>query len=123
MTELNREYTNFITAKKKCVCRMQEQHENSLDRALKRTAEEEARFVRELEARAKEKLKSKRKSEFLLGSGSNSPYNDLHTPDFNQMYKQVMNENNVRLCRWRYEKLKARYELQVSEFFVIICPV
>uniref|UniRef100_A0A158QEX1 Serine/threonine-protein kinase tousled-like 2 n=1 Tax=Hymenolepis diminuta TaxID=6216 RepID=A0A158QEX1_HYMDI len=116
MVELNHEYDNFITAKKKCVCRMQEQHENSLDRALKRTNEEEARFVRELEARAKEELKSKRRIEFPLGSGSNSPYNDLHTPDLNQMYKQVMNENNVRLCKWRYEKLKARYELQMKQF-------
>ncbi|KAM7535252.1 hypothetical protein Aperf_G00000100786 [Anoplocephala perfoliata] len=109
LTELNREYTNFMNSKKKCLCRMQEQHESSFERLLKRTAEEETRFVRELEVRVKEKTKNKR-------GGNNSPYNDLHASDPNQAYKQAMNENNFKLCSWRYEKLKAQYELQMKQF-------
>ena len=60
MAELNREYTNFINAKKKLVCRMQEQHENDLDRELKRIADDEARYIRRLETETKETIKNER---------------------------------------------------------------
>ncbi|VDD82988.1 unnamed protein product [Mesocestoides corti] len=123
MAELNREYTSFISAKKKSVCRMQEQHENDLDRELKRSADEEARYARQLEMDAKEQLKSARKSRMrpksmAIGGGSGSPYNDMHAaqPELDLMYKKIQSSNNLKLCQWKYQMLCHRYGIQRKQF-------
>eukprot|EP00108_Taenia_solium_P001168 TsM_000033300 transcript=TsM_000033300 gene=TsM_000033300 len=122
MAELNREYSSFIGAKKKSLCRMQAQHVSEVDRVLKRNAEEEARYVRHLEMLGKEQLKNERKSRLRPKSmaigGSGSPYNDMHAvqPELDLLYKQIQSNNNLKLCQWKYQKLCSRYNLQVKQF-------
>ncbi|CDS43207.1 serine:threonine protein kinase TAO1 [Echinococcus multilocularis] len=122
MAELNREYSNFIGAKKKSLCRMQAQHVSEVDRLLKRDAEEEARYVRHLEMRGKEQLKNERKSRLrpnnMAVGGGNSPYNDMHAVqlELDLLYKQIQSSNNFKLYQWKYQKLRSRYKLQVEQF-------
>lgn len=122
MAELNREYSNFIGAKKKTLCRMQAQHVSEVDRLLKRDAEEEARCVRHLEMHGKEQLKNERKSRLrpknMAVDGGNSPYNDMHAVqlELDLLYKQIQSSNNFKLYQWKYQKLRSRYKLQVEQF-------
>ncbi|KAL5108707.1 Serine/threonine-protein kinase TAO3 [Taenia crassiceps] len=122
MAELNREYSGFISAKKKLLCRMQAQHVSEVDRLLKRNAEDEVRFVRQLEAFGKEQLKNERKSrqrpKSMAVGGSGSPYNDMHAvqPELDLLYKQIQSNNNLKLCQWKYRKLCSRYDLQAKQF-------
>lgn len=124
MSELSREYQAFINAKKKCVCRLQEQHESDLEHELKRRADTEIRFARQLEAEGKEQIKSARKSRARPksmafgggggGVGNSSPFNDAyHQPELDLIYKKIQAMNNLRLQQWKYSWLRKTYKLQV----------
>ncbi|VDN44527.1 unnamed protein product [Dibothriocephalus latus] len=129
--ELNREFVNFINAKKKAVGRLQEQHERDLEAAMKKAAEDEAKHLRQLEADVKAQLKMRRKSynrpKSMAGfSGSGSPYNDPHgsnQPELDQLYKRLQSDSTKQFQLWRYGGLCRRHDLQVrmlSTSFIII---
>ena len=50
------------------------------------------------------------------GAGSGSPYNDVHTPqpELDILYKKIQSTNNLKLCQWKYQMLRNRYQLQVK---------
>ncbi|BHF73595.1 Serine/threonine-protein kinase TAO1 [Sparganum proliferum] len=122
--ELNREFINFINAKKKAVGRLQEQHERDLELAMKKAAEDEAKYLRQLEADVKAQLKMRRKSynrpKSMAGfPGSGSPFNDPHggnQPELDQLYKRLQSESTRQFQLWRYGGLCKRHDLQLSQF-------
>uniref|UniRef100_A0A0X3PWU6 non-specific serine/threonine protein kinase n=1 Tax=Schistocephalus solidus TaxID=70667 RepID=A0A0X3PWU6_SCHSO len=122
--ELNREFTNFINAKKKAVGRLQEQHERDRELAMKKATEDETKYLRQLEADVKAQMKMRRKSynrpKSMAGfPGSGSPFNDPHggnQPELDQLYKRLQSESTRQLQLWRYSSLCKYHDLQLTQF-------
>lgn len=124
MSELSREYNQFINTRKKAVCRLHEQHEQDFDRRIKKIAEDEGKVWRQLEGNLKERLKQARKSmnrpKSIVGGGGfpggDSPgYNDVNSAqaDIDQLHKRLQGVNNVEFQQWKYRMLRQRKEVQV----------